>query len=155
MFINPRSNCRCREHRQVSLAVKAAIVALGCTQVPESREAAANTMTCVRFPAEVKGPAFLKHVVECGVSLSGGLHKQIKTEYFRIGHMGPSTRRLDHVVKTIKAIESALAACGHQFKRGAGLEKIYELKKNLPSIKSCPSLCTFQVIYVCILVVLV
>lgn len=138
MLANGGMEARFKEHLQVSNAIKAAITALGCSQVPESRDAAANTMTCVRFPKNVKGPEFLDKVVENGVSLSGGLHKQIKTEYFRIGHMGPSTRRLDHVLQTIKAIEIAFEACGHEFRRGAGVEKIKALKQTLPTIKKCP-----------------
>lgn len=147
LLANGGMEARFNEHLQVSNAIKAAIVALGCSQVPESRDAAANTMTCVRFPKGVQGPEFLKKVVENGVSLSGGLHKQIKTEYFRIGHMGPSTRRLDHILLTIKAIENAFEACGYEFRRGAGIEKIKELKQTLPTIKKCPFPCTFEPLY--------
>lgn len=141
LLANGGMEARFNEHLQISTAMKEAITSLGCSQVPTSREAAANTMTCVRFPKGVNGPAFLKCVVENGVSLSGGLHKQIKSEYFRIGHMGPSTRRLDHVLLTIKAIEAALTKCGHQFRKGAGVERINQLKTSLPSITKrvgCP-----------------
>ncbi|RHZ17384.1 hypothetical protein DYB37_004885 [Aphanomyces astaci] len=55
----------------------------------------------------------LPKVYARGVSLAGGLHKDIKTEYFRIGHMGPSTRRADHAIQTVAAIEAALIECGY------------------------------------------
>ncbi|RHY62138.1 hypothetical protein DYB30_002462 [Aphanomyces astaci] len=74
---------------------------------------AANTMTCVRFPKGISGPDLLPKVYARGVSLAGGLHKDIKTEYFRIGHMGPSTRRADHAIQTVAAIEAALIECGY------------------------------------------
>ncbi|KAF0692362.1 Aste57867_16539 [Aphanomyces stellatus] len=103
---------RFEEHRLVSHAIKAAITTLGLTFVPVDGQAA-NTMSTVRFPKGVSGPDLLPKVFARGVSLAGGLHKDIKTEYFRIGHMGPSTRRLDHAVMTITALEDALVECGY------------------------------------------
>lgn len=142
LLANGGMEARFNEYRLVSNAMKDAMQALGCTFVPLNREIAARTMTCVRFPAGVVGSDFMPQVVANGISLSGGLHAKIKSEYFRIGHMGISTRRLDHLVKTVTAIEAALKACGHtSFKSGAGVAKIKALKKTLPSINSyhgCP-----------------
>lgn len=142
---NGGMEARFLEHSAASNAIKDAITAIGCSQVPKSSEMAATTMTCVRYPAGVKGNEFLPKVSSYGVSLAGGLHKQIKTEYFRIGHLGPSTRRLDHLVTTITAIEKALADCGHSFQRGAGVAKIKALKGKVPGIKTGGSCCSFQV----------
>lgn len=45
---------------------------------------------------------------------AGGLHAAIKTEYFRIGHMGVSVTELHrgHLEKTISAVAQGLAECG-------------------------------------------
>ncbi|ETW04123.1 hypothetical protein H310_04483 [Aphanomyces invadans] len=111
LLANGGMEARFREHRAVSAAIKAAIQSWGIDFVPVDG-VAANTMTCVRFPKGISGPDLLPKVYARGVSLAGGLHKEIKTEYFRIGHMGPSTRRADHAAQTVAAIEAALIECG-------------------------------------------
>ncbi|OQR88751.1 hypothetical protein THRCLA_10124 [Thraustotheca clavata] len=131
---------RFEEQRNASAAIKAAITSLGCTFVP-AEGCAANTLTCVRYPKGVTGPDFLPKVTARGVSLAGGLHKDIKMEYFRIGHMGQSTRIMDHAIRTVNAIEGAFAECGHPVQSGkaAGIVKSF-LKATLPLTK--PSTCS-------------
>lgn len=125
------------EHRLVADAIKKAMTALGCKFVPDSHSGA-HTLTCVRYPAGVGAADFLPKVVKRGVSLAGGLHKKIKTEYFRIGHMGPSTRRLDHIIKTVQAIEDAFIECGHKVpEKGKAVKIIKELKSKIPVKPSC------------------
>lgn len=124
------------EHRLIGDAVKEAMKALGCSLVTVEGSGA-HTLSCVRYPKGVGAADFLPKVVKRGVSLAGGLHKDIKTQYFRIGHMGPSTRRLDHVIKTVQAIEGALAECGHQIpEMGKAVKIIKELAKTIP-VKPC------------------
>jgi alanine-glyoxylate transaminase / serine-glyoxylate transaminase / serine-pyruvate transaminase len=53
------------------------------------------------------------------VILAGGLHPEIKGEYFRIGHMGAVSQ--GDILATLGAIEMALAGVGHEFDRGAGV----------------------------------
>ncbi|KAJ0401292.1 hypothetical protein P43SY_001823 [Pythium insidiosum] len=128
------------EHRLMGNAIKRAMKALGCSLVTEEGSGA-HTLTCVRYPAGVGAADFLPKVTKRGVSLAGGLHKAIKTEYFRIGHMGPSTRRLDHVLKTVSAIEGALIECGHSVpKKGEAARIIRALQKDIP-LKPCG--CTY------------
>lgn len=107
-------------HTAIGQAVKAAVFALGLEQVPVRREIAAHTMTAPRYPVGVEAAAFLPRVAEAGVFLAGGLHPEIKNQYFRIGHMGAVT--LGDILATIGAIESALAACGYRFNTGCGLQ---------------------------------
>ena len=128
---------RFTEHVQVSTAIKNSMTDMGCSFVPLALSKAANTMTCVRYPANVKPAEFLKEVTARGVSLAGGLHKSIKMEYFRIGHMGPSTRRYDHILKTVTAIEGALVACGHTSAAGKGKMALLELEKTCPKSACC------------------
>jgi alanine-glyoxylate transaminase/serine-glyoxylate transaminase/serine-pyruvate transaminase len=110
---------RFARHTRISKAVKAGINALGMGQVPQSDSIAAHTMTAPRFPAGINGADLVPAVSKAGVTLAGGLHPDIKSEYFRIGHMGVVNQ--NDVLATIGAIESGLAACGYKFKPGTGL----------------------------------
>ncbi|KAF1326921.1 Alanine--glyoxylate aminotransferase 1, partial [Globisporangium splendens] len=125
------------EHKLVGDAIKEAMKALGCSLVTVEGSGA-HTLTCVRYPAGVGATDFLPKVVKRGVSLAGGLHKKIKTEYFRIGHMGPSTRRLDHVLKTVQAIEEAFIECGHNVpEKGKAAKIIKKLQSQIPIKPAC------------------
>ncbi len=110
---------RFARHRALSRACKAAIAALGLEQVPLKPEYAAHTMTAPRYPAGVTGADLLPRVKAAGAVLAGGLHPEIKAEYFRIGHMGPT--KLGDLLATIGALEAGLAACGYTFEKGAGV----------------------------------
>ncbi|MCA9523159.1 MAG: hypothetical protein KC609_19420, partial [Myxococcales bacterium] len=56
--------------------------------------------------------SLLGRVRERGVVIAGGLHRDIATRSFRIGHMGLSTRRRDDLARTVEALGGALEACG-------------------------------------------
>ncbi|ETI46535.1 hypothetical protein F441_09054 [Phytophthora nicotianae CJ01A1] len=135
---------RFKEHKLIGDAVKEAMKTLGCSLVTAD-DCGANTLTCVRYPAGVGAADFLPKVVKRGVSLAGGLHKAIKTEYFRIGHMGPSTRRLDHILKTVDAIEGAFIECGHKVAQPG--KAVKELKKKLQSIIPVHPTCGYASVY--------
>jgi alanine-glyoxylate transaminase/serine-glyoxylate transaminase/serine-pyruvate transaminase len=109
---------RLERHRRMSKAVKAAITALGLAQVPVSADVAAHTMTAPHFPDGIDR-SLLGHIHDAGVILAGGLHPEIKTRYFRIGHMG--VINASDVLATIGAIEQGLTRAGYDFNLGAGL----------------------------------
>jgi alanine-glyoxylate transaminase/serine-glyoxylate transaminase/serine-pyruvate transaminase len=111
---------RVARHITISQACKAGIHALGLSQVPLRSEYAAHTLTAPRYPIGVNGPEFLARVLQSGVTLAGGLLPAIRSEYFRIGHMGAVTP--GDVLATISAIETALASCGYEFTPNAGVE---------------------------------
>jgi alanine-glyoxylate transaminase / serine-glyoxylate transaminase / serine-pyruvate transaminase len=111
---------RFTRHSALSLACKAAIGALGLEQVPVRPTYAANTLTAPRFPQGIQGPEFLSRVAKAGVVLAGGLHPEIKNEYFRIGHMGATN--LSDVLGTVSAVEQALQELGHDFQFGSGVQ---------------------------------
>jgi len=112
-------DARFARHAAIGRAVKAGIEALGLGQVPLCPEWAANSMTAPRFPAGVKGADLLPKIAKAGAVLAGGLHPQIKAEYFRIGHMGPVN--LADTLATLGAIEIGLAGCGYRFEAGVGV----------------------------------
>jgi alanine-glyoxylate transaminase/serine-glyoxylate transaminase/serine-pyruvate transaminase len=109
-------------HRALSRACKRAMTALGLNQVPLESTRAANTMTAPYYPQGVTGPELLPQIKMAGVILAGGLHPEIKTRYFRIGHMGPTN--LGDLLATVGAIETGLAGCGYQFEPGAGVAAV-------------------------------
>lgn len=119
---------RFARHRKLGDAVKSAMQALGLGQVPVRPEYAAHTMTAPRYPQGVNGAEFLARVGQVGVTLAGGLHPAIRSEYFRIGHMG-AVKPAD-IAGTVAAIEDGLAVCGYAFRRGSGtaaaVEKMLE-----------------------------
>jgi alanine-glyoxylate transaminase/serine-glyoxylate transaminase/serine-pyruvate transaminase len=119
LILQEGMDARFARHRALGRACKAAITALGLGQVPRSPEEAANTMTAPRFPEGVTKADLLPRIKAAGVVLAGGLHPEIKAEYFRIGHMGAVTQ--GDLLATIGAIETGLAQCGYAFETGAGV----------------------------------
>jgi alanine-glyoxylate transaminase/serine-glyoxylate transaminase/serine-pyruvate transaminase len=111
-------DARFERQRRMSRAVKGAVSALGLDQVPVRDDIAAHTLTAPRYPEGVDS-GLLSHVKAAGVILAGGLHPDIKTEYFRIGHMGVTN--FGDVLATIGALEQGLMAVGYDFEPGAGL----------------------------------
>jgi len=111
---------RFARHVAISEACKAGIKALGLGQVPLESWFTAHTLTAPRYPKGVNGAEFLANVLQAGVTLAGGLHPAIRSEYFRIGHMGAVT--LSDVLVTLSAIEKALAGCGYEFPQNVSIE---------------------------------
>lgn len=110
-------DARFARHRKLSAACKAAITALGMKQLPAAGKAA-NTMTTPFYPEGVDA-RLLGKISAAGVIVAGGLHPACKTEYFRIGHMGPNNAA--DVLSAVAAVEAGLAAVGHRFEHGAGV----------------------------------
>ncbi|MGC9348558.1 MAG: pyridoxal-phosphate-dependent aminotransferase family protein [Anaerolineae bacterium] len=112
-------------HARISSACKAAVKALGLGQVPLSSEVAAHTMTAPRFPTGVTKDELLPKIKAAGIVVAGGLHPEIKSEYFRIGHMGRVSG--GDILATIGAVETALSAVGYEFEVGAGVAAAMEV----------------------------
>ena len=110
---------RFKRHQALGRACQAGIAALGLGQVPLKSEYAAHTLTAPRYPQGVSGAELLPRINQAGATLAGGLHPQIKAEYFRIGHMGPAG--IGDVLATLGAIETGLAGCGYKFDAGVGV----------------------------------
>ncbi|MFC2100021.1 pyridoxal-phosphate-dependent aminotransferase family protein [Candidatus Bipolaricaulota bacterium] len=110
---------RVTRHRRISEACKAGLTALGLSQVPTDVAHAATTLSAPRTPKGVAAKQLLGAIRDAGVILAGGLHPQIRDEYFRIGHMGAVSA--GDLLATIGAIETGLATCGHDHERGVGV----------------------------------
>lgn len=110
---------RAKQHARVASAFHVAITqglhlslltAVGCR---------AHTLSAIKFPLNVessKWPSIVPHMAQQGVVASGGLHKDVKTQYFRIGHMNISVLDLARgdMVRVLSALESALVSVGMQ-----------------------------------------
>lgn len=105
-------------HRLIGDAVKAGVSALGLGQVPTDAAHAAHTLTCPRYPDGVDG-SLLGRVRAHGAILAGGLYPAIKTEYFRIGHMGAVSA--NDILATLGAVETSLRQSGYAAEPGIAL----------------------------------
>ncbi|MFE8604498.1 pyridoxal-phosphate-dependent aminotransferase family protein [Archangium violaceum] len=109
---------RFARHQRMARAFRAGWKALGLKLLPVNESVAANTLSALYYPEGVDA-AMIGRAREQGVVLAGGLHPQLKTRYFRVGHMnvvGPGD-----VLATVGAVERALAAAGHKAQPGVGV----------------------------------
>ncbi|OJT18885.1 aminotransferase class V [Archangium sp. Cb G35] len=109
---------RFARHQRMARAFRAGWKALGLKLLPVNESVAANTLSALYYPEGVDA-AMIGRAREQGVVLAGGLHPQLKTRYFRVGHMnvvGPGD-----VLATVGAVERALAAAGHKAQPGSGV----------------------------------
>lgn len=109
---------RFARHRQLSSAFRAGIAALGLRQVPVDAGKTSTTLTAPYFPPGVDS-SLLAHVKKVGVIVAGGLHPEIKSQYFRVGHMGAVSG--SEILATMGAIEYALSQVEYQFEPGDGV----------------------------------
>ena len=119
---------RFARHEAIQRASQAAIKALGLGQVPLEPAFAAHTLSAPRYPEGLNAGKFLAATNQAGVILAGGLHPAIKSEYFRIGHMGACT--IGDLLATFGAIERGLAECGYLAKESsvkAALNSYYQV----------------------------
>lgn len=103
-IIDEGMEARWVRHDKLSAAFKAGATALGLKQIALSEENQATTLTALYYP-EGKDASGLKKVAAAGVSLAGGLYPDLKTQYFRVGHMG--NNGIGELLETLAAIESA------------------------------------------------
>eukprot|EP00011_Vannellida_sp_DIVA3-517-6-12_P009281 CAMPEP_0114631822 /NCGR_PEP_ID=MMETSP0168-20121206/14613_1 /TAXON_ID=95228 ORGANISM="Vannella sp., Strain DIVA3 517/6/12" /NCGR_SAMPLE_ID=MMETSP0168 /ASSEMBLY_ACC=CAM_ASM_000044 /LENGTH=390 /DNA_ID=CAMNT_0001843405 /DNA_START=1 /DNA_END=1173 /DNA_ORIENTATION=- len=103
------------DHKATADTFRSAMSDLGLKLVPVSEGIAANTMSAVRYPSGVEATKLLPAIKKHGAIVAGGLHKDIKSEYFRVGHMGVTARQADkaYVNRTIAAVRAALEDCGY------------------------------------------
>jgi alanine-glyoxylate transaminase/serine-glyoxylate transaminase/serine-pyruvate transaminase len=107
---------RFARHEQGAKAFRAAMSAMSMGFVPARERLCANTLSAPWYPEGVDA-GVLKLIAAEGVVLAGGLHPEIKTKYFRIGHMGMSGAA--EILATVGAIERGFAKAGYRFEMGA------------------------------------
>ena len=73
-------------------------------------------MTAIYFPDGLSAPDIIPRLLENGVVVAGGLHKDIKDKYFRVGHMGitvTDTKTRHDLEKVKEALRNAFKAAGY------------------------------------------
>jgi alanine-glyoxylate transaminase/serine-glyoxylate transaminase/serine-pyruvate transaminase len=109
---------RLARHVRMANAVRAACKAMGLATLPVSEGLAAHSLSALYYPDGVDA-ALVKAVAAQGVVIAGGLHPELKTKYFRIGHMGAVSA--NDVLATVSALERALVASKAHVEPGSGV----------------------------------
>jgi alanine-glyoxylate transaminase/serine-glyoxylate transaminase/serine-pyruvate transaminase len=117
MILSEGMEARWQRHERLSRACRAGLMAMGLEMVPLTQKLAAHTVSAPRYPKGMNGADFLARVAKAGVTLAAGLHPDIRSEYFRIGHMGSVS--LGDILAVLGAVESGLHGCGHVFTLGS------------------------------------
>ncbi|NAS30188.1 aminotransferase class V-fold PLP-dependent enzyme [Flavobacteriaceae bacterium R38] len=112
-------------HQKTGIAFRAAMDALNIDILPVNNKIAANTLTGAYYPKEINGNELLAAIGKAGVITAGGLLNDLKTTYFRIGHMGAVNR--SDLLATISAIEYGLESTGYKIEKGSGLKAAQEI----------------------------
>lgn len=122
---------RVERHQKLAKAFRAAIQVLGLRMLPKTKEIAAHTLSAVYFPEGIDGASLRAKMVESDVIIAGGLLPEIKTTYFRVGHMGAVSS--NDLFAVLGALEGALAALNHTFMPGESLQAFQNalLKSNV------------------------
>jgi alanine-glyoxylate transaminase/serine-glyoxylate transaminase/serine-pyruvate transaminase len=103
---------RVAKHQQAARAMRSAWDALGLSPVPVRPELQAATLSAVYVPEGVDAAAVVGGTARNGVIVAGGLHPEIRTRYFRVGHMGYAITRQEMLLRTVEAIGAALRDAG-------------------------------------------
>ncbi|CAO3678836.1 unnamed protein product [Umbelopsis vinacea] len=106
---------RFQKHAKASQDFKKFITDLGLKQLAKSAQGAANGMTAVYYPKGIQGPELIQSMAKKGVQIAGGLHEQIASQYFRVGHMGISITEpgRKHIEKVAEALKTSLGEQGY------------------------------------------
>lgn len=91
-------------HQRQADRMRAAWAALGLASLATHP---ANTLSALYWPDGTDSSA-LARIKEHGAIVAGGLHPLLKTQYFRVGHMGEVTRTDAPLRRTITAVATGL-----------------------------------------------
>lgn len=122
-LLNEGMEVRTWRHRQHALALRAAWRAMGLKAVPVGEDVMAHTLSALYLP-EGLDASFAARVADEGVIVAGGLHPELRTRTFRVGHM--NTVSASDVLATVGAIERALLRSGHVREAGTAVHAAQE-----------------------------
>ncbi|KAL7749521.1 hypothetical protein RI367_005076 [Sorochytrium milnesiophthora] len=115
---NQAMTARFAEHVKCSDAIKKELQGWGLKLV-STAGCQAHTLTAAYYPNNIAPTQLLPKIVARGVTIAGGLHPEIATKYFRVGHMGLSVMeesQRGYVARTTQALKEALGECGFNAK---------------------------------------
>jgi alanine-glyoxylate transaminase/serine-glyoxylate transaminase/serine-pyruvate transaminase len=110
-------------HADAGARMRRAWSALGLSLVPKGPEITANTLSALWYPEGVD-QALVGRVAARGVAVAGGLHPEIRSRYFRVGHLGWVTSAPDALAVGVRAIGEALVESGHRCEPEAGVRAL-------------------------------
>ena len=116
---------RIEAHARAAAGMRAAWDVLGLRQVPRSAAEAGHTLSVLYHP-EGANAGLLSRIAARGVVVAGGLHREIRTTSFRIGHMGYAVTRPDYLQRTVEAVADALRESGAPADREAAVRALEE-----------------------------
>jgi alanine-glyoxylate transaminase/serine-glyoxylate transaminase/serine-pyruvate transaminase len=125
IILNEGVDARVTKHKKYAHAFRKAIESISLEIIPVSEDVASNTLSAVYYPENIDGNKFIKHVSDYGVIIAGGLLADIKSTYFRVGHMG-SINTCD-LISVLSAIEYSLNKTGYDFTHGKSLKTFQDL----------------------------
>mgnify|MGYP006139814379 CR=1 FL=1 len=111
---------RVKRHQILAKAFRAGISSLKLETIPKTNKIAANTLTAAYYPEGIDGATLLTKIANNNVIIAGGLLPELKTSYFRIGHMGSVS--VNDLIAVLGALERALLELGHNIVPGKSLE---------------------------------
>ena len=111
---------RVNRHQELASAFRMAIKSLGLKLLALDHKIAANTLTAIYYPNQINAADFISKMSDYDVLIAGGLLAEIKTTYFRVGHMGSVSEK--DLIATLSAIEYALHNVGYEFELGISLK---------------------------------
>ena len=107
---------RIARHARAAAALRAAWQALGLRLLPAREDLAADTLSALLLPAApgnaADAPSVVGRIAEHGVTVATGLLPELRSRYFRVGHMGWVVGRLDLLRRTVAAVASGLRESG-------------------------------------------
>lgn len=120
IICNEGMDKRVKRHQNLAKAFRAGITSLGLEILPQSNKIAANTLTAAYYPKGMDGVSLRTKIANSNVIIAGGLLSEIKTSYFRIGHMGSVSA--NDLVAVLSALEFALIELNHPLDSGKSLK---------------------------------
>ncbi len=112
-------DARVKRHQRLARAFRAGIVSLNLEMLPKTNAIAAHTLTAVYYPEGINGAELSAQMVDSNVIIAGGLLPEIKTTYFRVGHMGSVSS--NDLMAVLAALERALLELGYHIESGKSL----------------------------------
>ncbi|KAI5121495.1 hypothetical protein M0805_006532 [Coniferiporia weirii] len=106
-------------HKEQSARLRKAAADLGLKTVAKEGKFQANGMTAIYYPEGLVASDILPRLASKGIVVAGGLHKDCKDKYFRVGHMGISV--VDKSRGDIDRVISALKETTAEAKKAKGL----------------------------------
>ena len=111
---------RVKRHQILAKAFRAGITSLKIEIIPKTNKIAANTLTAAYYPKGIDGAALRTKIANNNIIIAGGLLSELKTSYFRIGHMGSVSS--NDLIAVLGVLERSLLELGHDIVSGKSLE---------------------------------